>query len=251
MRPSPNSDERPDGCRVDCIILHYTGMQTAEAALQRLTDPKAKVSAHYFIDEDGTVHQLVDERRRAWHAGVSCWQGRDRLNDCSIGIEIVNPGHEWGYRPFTEAQYLALEPLLLTIMTRWSIPRSRVLAHSDIAPDRKEDPGELFDWQRLAASGIGLWPDDGEGRPRSVSSIQTDLRTIGYEVPTDGELDLATKQVIIAFQRRYRPAKINGELDPQTLARLDGVLGALGDVESPFGQSGSLGTRLNEGRTTC
>ena len=144
------------------MVLHYTGMKTAEEALARLCDPAAKVSAHYLIDEDGRILRLADEAKRAWHAGVSCWQGRERLNDCSIGIEIVNPGHEWGYRPFTELQYRALEWLCPLIMARWSIPPLRVLAHSDIAPDRKEDPGELFDWQRLAKSGIGAWPEDAE-----------------------------------------------------------------------------------------
>ena len=226
VRPSPNVDERTKDGAIDCVILHYTGMQTAEAALERLTDPGAQVSAHYFVHEDGAVARLVDEYRRAWHAGASCWQGRERLNDCSIGIEIVNPGHEWGYRPFTEAQYQALEQLIPAICDRWSVPQHRILAHSDIAPDRKEDPGELFDWQRLASNGVGLWPEDGTGKPRSVASVQTELATIGYPVPTNGELDLATRKVIIAFQRRFCPARVDGELDRQTLARLSGVASA-------------------------
>ncbi|MGI9484427.1 MAG: N-acetylmuramoyl-L-alanine amidase [Geminicoccaceae bacterium] len=221
--PSPNIDERPDGCTVDCLILHYTGMKTAEEALGRLCDPAAKVSAHYFIDEDGGIVRLVDESMRAWHAGVSCWQGRERLNDCSIGIEIVNPGHEWGYRPFTEAQYLALEWLCPAVMARWSIPPSRVLAHSDVAPDRKEDPGELFDWRRLAASGIGAWPNEGQGAPRSEAKAIEQLHTIGYSLPDPGD-DKSTVRRLAAFQRRYRPELVDGELDRQTLARLDGVL---------------------------
>lgn len=242
VRRSPNADDRPDGCGIDCLILHYTGMQSGEAALQRLTDPGAKVSAHYLVDEDGAVIRLVEEHLRAWHAGISCWQGRERLNDCSIGIEIVNPGHEWGYRPFTEAQYRALEQLLPMISGRWNIPKSRVLAHSDIAPDRKEDPGELFNWQRLAATGIGLWPEDGPGEPRSVAQVQAELRVIGYAVPTHGDLDQATRNVVVAFQRRFRPACIHGELDQQTLARLDGALALFGAVgcslERPASKAG-------------
>jgi len=221
--PSPNSDARPLGCAVDCLILHYTGMKTGEEALARLCDLEAKVSAHYFIDEDGRILRLVDERKRAWHAGVSFWQGRERLNDCSIGIEIVNPGHEWGYRPFTEAQYQALEWLCPDIMARWSIMPLRVLAHSDVAPDRKEDPGELFDWQRLAASGIGVWPEDGEGAPRSEAEMIAQLYQIGYSLPDPGDCQALTRRVT-GFQRRFRPGRVDGEADRQTLARLDGLL---------------------------
>ncbi|MGI9420651.1 MAG: N-acetylmuramoyl-L-alanine amidase [Geminicoccaceae bacterium] len=221
--PSPNVDERPEGCSVDCLILHYTGMKTADEALARLCDPAAKVSAHYVIGEDGRIVRLVDEMMRAWHAGVSSWQGRERLNDCSIGIEIVNPGHEWGYRPFTEAQYQALERLCPAIMKRWSIPSSRVLAHSDVAPDRKEDPGELFDWPRLAASGIGIWPEDGEGAPRSLDEAIQQLHAIGYSLPDPGD-DRSTVCRLAAFQRRFRPERADGVLDRQTLARLDGLL---------------------------
>jgi N-acetylmuramoyl-L-alanine amidase len=221
--PSPNADERPDGYAVDCLILHYTGMKTAEDALERLCDPAAKVSAHYMIDEDGRIVRLVDEKKRAWHAGVSSWQGRERLNDCSVGIEIVNPGHEWGYRAFTEAQYQALEWLCPTIMSRWSIAPLRVLAHSDIAPDRKEDPGELFDWQRLARSGIGVWPEEGEGRPRPMVDTLHQLHTVGYSLPDPGDRQASTRRVA-GFQRRFRPERVDGELDRQTLARLDGLL---------------------------
>lgn len=220
---SPNVDERPDGCAVDCLVLHYTGMKSAGDALERLCDPAAKVSAHYFLDEDGRIIRLVDENRRAWHAGISYWQGRERLNDCSIGVEIVNPGHEWGYRPFTEAQYQALEWLCPKLMSTFAIPPLRVLAHSDIAPDRKEDPGELFDWKRLAASGIGVWPEDGEGAPRSMAEAIQQLHQIGYSLPTPGD-DRSTVRRLAAFQRRFRPERVDGEQDRQTLARLDGVL---------------------------
>lgn len=198
-------------------------MKTASDALERLCDPNAKVSAHYFIDEDGRILRLVDEKRRSWHAGVSCWQGRERLNDCSVGIEIVNPGHEWGYRPFTEPQYRALEWLCPRLMVKFTIPRLRVLAHSDIAPDRKEDPGELFDWKRLAAAGIGIWPEDGEGRPRALPDVVRQLHQIGYSLPNPGD-DKSTVRRLAAFQRRFRPACVDGEPDRETLARLDGVL---------------------------
>lgn len=198
-------------------------MKTAEDALARLCDPAAKVSAHYMIDEDGRILRLVHEHRRAWHAGVSSWQGREGLNDCSVGIEIVNPGHEWGYRPFTEEQYRALEWLCPLLMSTFAISRSRVLAHSDVAPDRKEDPGELFDWRRLAVAGIGIWPDDGEGTPRSMAEAIDQLHLIGYSLPDSGDRQARTRRVQ-AFQRRYRPERIDGCIDRQTLARLDGLL---------------------------
>jgi N-acetylmuramoyl-L-alanine amidase len=223
-RWSPNVDDRPPGCAVDTLILHYTGMATAAAALDRLCDPGAKVSAHYLVDEDGNVVQLVPEERRAWHAGASTWQGRARLNDCSIGIELVNPGHEWGYRPFTEVQYDACIVLCRAILARWPIPPGRVLAHSDVAPARKQDPGELFDWPRLAAAGIGQWPLPGPGAPRPVGQLQTDLARLGYDVAPSGRLDEATRLVVVAFQRRFRPARVDGLPDRETLARLDGLL---------------------------
>ncbi len=222
--PSPNFDQRPPGCAVDMLILHYTGMPSAEAALERLCDPAARVSAHWLVDEDGTVVALAAEEMRAWHAGVSRWQGRERLNDCSIGIELVNPGHEWGYRPFTEAQYRACIELCREILGRWPIPPRRVLAHSDVAPARKQDPGELFDWRRLAGAGIGLWPRDGAGTARSVADLQRLLARFGYAVTPNGALDRATREVIAAFQRHFRPEVVDGEPDAGTLARLDGLL---------------------------
>ena len=224
QRCSPNADERPAGCAIDTLILHYTGMPTAGAALERLCDPTAAVSAHYLIDEDGSVVQLVPEERRAWHAGVSHWQGRTRLNDCSIGIELVNPGHEWGYRPFTAAQYDACIGLCRAILDRWPIPPDRVLAHSDVAPARKQDPGELFDWARLAAAGIGLWPQPGAGAPRAVGQLQDELARFGYGVTPSGRLDEVTRLAILAFQRHFRPARVDGRLDRGTLACLDGLL---------------------------
>jgi N-acetylmuramoyl-L-alanine amidase len=226
-RLSPNADERPAGVLIDALILHYTGMPTAQAALERLCDPVAAVSAHYLIDEDGAVMALVPEERRAWHAGVSMWQGRPRLNDGSIGIELVNPGHAWGYRPFSEAQYEALIPLCRSILRRWPIPARQVLGHSDVAPERKEDPGELFDWSRLAAAGIGLWPEPGSGRERPVATLQVELARVGYPVPTHGAMDEATCRVIVAFQRHFRPERCDGLADQATRARLDGLLALL------------------------
>jgi N-acetylmuramoyl-L-alanine amidase len=224
QRWSPNVDDRPPSCAIDALILHYTGMPTAAAALDRLCDPEAKVSAHYLVDEDGGVVQLVPEERRAWHAGVSNWQGRACLNDCSIGIELVNPGHEWGYRPFPEAQYDACIELCRAILARWQIPPARVLAHSDVAPARKQDPGELFDWPRLAVAGIGQWPRPGPGASRPVGQLQGDLARIGYELAPSGRLDEATRLVVAAFQRRFRPERVDGLPDRGTLARLDGLL---------------------------
>ena len=226
-RRSPNADERPDGVPVDTLILHYTGMPTAAAALGRLCDPAAKVSAHYLIDEDGTLTALVPEEQRAWHAGASAWAGATGLNDRSIGIELVNPGHEWGYRPFTEAQYAACIGLCRGILGRWPIPPRRVLAHSDVAPERKQDPGELFDWPRLAAAGIGLWPGDGAGAERTVAELQSDLARVGYAAPRHGRLDEATRLVIEAFQRHFRPERVDGRADLGTRARLDGLLALL------------------------
>ena len=223
-RWSPNADDRPAGCAIDALILHYTGMPSAAAALDRLCDPAAKVSAHYLIDEDGDVVQLVPEERRAWHAGVSSWAGRARLNDCSIGIELVNPGHEWGYRPFTEAQYGACVALCQALLGRWPIAACRVLAHSDVAPGRKQDPGELFDWGRLAAAGVGLWPQPGPGEARSMARLQSELARFGYGVPQSGHLDEATRLVLVAFQRHFCPARIDGRPDQAMLARLDGLL---------------------------
>jgi N-acetylmuramoyl-L-alanine amidase len=222
-RPSPNQGPRAPG-PIDMLVLHYTGMTSAASALDRLCDPVAEVSAHYLIEEDGTVWRLVDETRRAWHAGRGFWAGERDINSRSIGIELANPGHEHGYRAFPEAQIEALETLARAVLSRHPIPPNRVLGHSDVAPQRKEDPGELFPWQRLAAAGIGLWSDfagaDAMGGAASVESAQQALARIGYEVTASGRLDAATRAVVIAFQRRYRPTCCNGELDPETMRRI-------------------------------
>ncbi len=218
--PSPNQDVRP--AAVDVLILHYTGMQTARDAIDRLCDPHAKVSSHYVVDEDGTVYSLVPEDRRAWHAGISFWRGRKNLNDVSIGIEIVNPGHDWGYRPFPPAQMRSVTALSAAILTRHPITAGNVVAHSDVAPDRKQDPGELFPWQELARNGVGLWPG-GEGQgtdpgPWDDARVRTALGAVGY----DEALDLAT--LLRAFQRHWRPEAVSGAADAGTILRLDRLL---------------------------
>ena len=218
-RPSPNWDARPQGMPIDMLILHYTGMPSAQAALDRLRDPAARVSSHYVVDEDGAVWRLVGERRRAWHAGVSSWRGQATLNDRSVGIEIVNPGHEWGYRPFPALQMAAVCELCLGILGRHPIPPRNVVGHSDVAPDRKEDPGELFDWPGLAANGVGLWPDTARGAD-AMDDVPAALRAIGY-----GEGDLAT--TLRAFQRHWLPGAISGQADGATRARLHAVAAAV------------------------
>jgi N-acetylmuramoyl-L-alanine amidase len=216
-RPSANFDARPDGAAVDMLVLHYTGMETAEAALQRLVDPAAKVSAHYLIDEDGTIVRLVEEDRRAWHAGVAWWRGATDVNARSIGIELVNPGHEFGYRPFPEAQTGALIDLAADIVARHAIPARNVVGHSDVAPRRKMDPGELFDWPRLAAAGIGLWPGESDTCIMDPDEVTKMLAKIGYETEN---LHLTLK----AFQRHFRPARVTGRIDFETARRLKGLV---------------------------
>ena len=225
--PSPNHDARPDGAAVDILVLHYTGMQTADEALARLCDPEAKVSAHYTIGRDGRIFAHVPEERRAWHAGVSWWAGEKNVNGRSIGIELVNPGHEFGYIPFAEAQIAALIDLAQAILKRHPIPANRVLGHSDVAPARKEDPGELFPWSELAEFGIGLWPGlprrssegakAGEGERRAE-----DLAQFGYGLPP--HTDVPLESVITAFQRHFRPGEINGRWDGECAAALAALL---------------------------
>jgi N-acetylmuramoyl-L-alanine amidase len=236
-RPSPNHDARPGDQPVDILLLHYTDMESAEAALARMTDPAARVSAHYCIDEDGTVYRLVPEERRAWHAGVSFWAGARDINARSIGIELVNPGHTCGYRPFPEAQMRALEELAHGILARHPIPTHRVLGHSDVAPARKIDPGELFDWRRLARAGIGLWPealdmpDPGPAdSPLAVADVQSKLGRFGYGVTVTGVLDQATQQALSAFQRHFRPAAFAGAPDGETRRLLAAVVASIAQI---------------------
>ncbi|MBT6117428.1 MAG: N-acetylmuramoyl-L-alanine amidase [Rhodospirillaceae bacterium] len=232
--PSPNHEPRPAGAEIDILVLHYTGMRSCAEALARLRDPAAKVSAHYLIDEDGAAYRLVAEEARAWHAGVSHWAGDDDVNSRSVGIELVNPGHEFGYRPFPEAQIATLENLAQAILTRCPISPSRVVGHSDVAPARKQDPGELFPWERLARSGIGLWPKPsrplsgtpvfelGDSDPE-VAGFQHALAEYGYGVEATGTHDDRSAGVATAFQRHFRPTLIDGRIDPECLS----ILGAL------------------------
>jgi len=221
-RPSPNFDHRPAGAAgddgaVDMLVLHYTGMKDAQAALARLCDPVAKVSAHYVIDEEGTVFALVDESRRAWHAGAASWRGQGDVNGRSLGIELVNPGHEFGYRDFAEAQMAVLEDLARDILARHAIAPRNVVGHSDVAPRRKRDPGELFDWARLAAEGIGLWPTASEPRVAEEGEVSALLADFGYE--TDG-----LEETLRAFQRHFRQSRVDGAADAETVGVLDAVL---------------------------
>lgn len=227
-RASPNHAPRLPGTTVDALVLHYTGMQTACAALDRLCDPAARVSSHYVVEEDGTVWRLVDEERTAFHAGVSSWRGQDSLNARSVGIEIVNLGHEWGYCPFPPAQLDAVEALCRAVLRRHPIPARNVIAHSDIAPGRKQDPGELFPWAQLADQGIGLWPLGVPNLgcvapatdPASLRLVRTRLAGIGYQVASEGEPDEALAAVLRAFQRHWRPEAVTGLADRGTRARL-------------------------------
>jgi len=216
--PSPNFDDRSHGGPIDMLIVHYTGMPTAADALARLCQPEAKVSAHYLIDEDGRIARLVAEERRAWHAGVSSWAGATDINSRSIGIEMANPGHAFGYRPFPAAQMQALAALAADILARHPIPPAHVLGHADVAPARKCDPGELFDWSYLAARGIGLWPEAGlVAVPPALAEGPGLLAAYGY--------DLADPEAAIrAFQRHFRPERIDGVLDPEALRRLAALI---------------------------
>lgn len=216
-RPSPNFDERK--LPISMIVLHYTGMVDAASAIQRLTDPAAKVSSHYLIAEDGQVVCLVPEDKRAWHAGQAHWRGIDDVNSASIGIELVNPGHENGYRPFAEAQMQALLPLMADIVGRHGITRGNIVGHSDVAPARKDDPGELFEWDRLAKLRLAL------PRPRkhltdplwSDASFLLALERFGYEV-------VDREAAVRAFQRRFRPETVDAVIDGECRAILLSLL---------------------------
>lgn len=240
-RPSPNFNERQGGGPVDTLVLHYTGMPNAEAAIKLLTTVEGKVSSHYTVDEDGTVFAHVPENMRAWHAGMSSWGGASDINSRSVGIEIVNPGHEFGYRPFTSPQIAAVIELCQGIVRRWPIPPARVLAHSDIAPERKIDPGELFPWDELARHGIGRWPRShspnaslqaiGPGaRGDLVVQLQRDLARYGYGVEANGIFDERSQRVVSAFQRHFRRSRFNGIADDETQTILADLLNQLDAV---------------------
>jgi N-acetylmuramoyl-L-alanine amidase len=229
--PSPNYDVRSRS--PDMIVLHYTGMLTGGEALAWLCNPDSRVSAHYMVEEDGTIFALVPEAMRAWHAGASYWRGETDINSCSIGVEIVNPGHAWGYRPFPEPQIAAVIALLTDIRSRWRVLNAEILAHSDVAPDRKEDPGELFPWKRLAAAGHGLWaePDPAPGPAlaqgdagAAVFALQASLAQFGYACLASGTYDTETAAIVAAFQRHWRQRLVDGVADGETRARLTALI---------------------------
>ena len=233
-RPSPNFNDRPTGMAIDLLLLHYTGMSTGEEAIGRLTDAAAKVSSHYVVEEDGRVFALVPEEKRAWHAGASYWAGETDINGCSIGIEIVNAGHEFGYRAFPDVQIAALEELCQEILSRHPIPPSRVLGHSDVAPERKEDPGELFPWARLAAKGIGIWHHRRVVAPShmkegDISHLLERLEVIGYRGTVASED--AARKIVTAFQRHWLPDAIGtadeGRPTPKTISAASEIVSAM------------------------
>jgi len=234
--PSPNFDERTGLGRPDMIVLHYTGMPSTDDALVRLCDPKARVSAHYLVFENGSILQLVPEAKRAWHAGVSSWGGDTDVNSRSVGIEIANPGHEFGYPDFPKRQIAAVIMLCRGILMRHVVRPENVLAHSDVAPSRKQDPGEKFPWRQLAQSGIGLWvepapPADTKiltlgDAGETVTALQKALIDYGYGLEETGRYDAATREVVAAFQRHFRPARVDGIVDTSTQETLRKLLAA-------------------------
>jgi N-acetylmuramoyl-L-alanine amidase len=247
---SPNHGPRKhadgaEGGRPDMLILHYTGMPEAGQALQWLCNPVSGVSSHYFVFENGHVLQLVPEERRAWHAGVSSWHGETDINSCSIGVEIANPGHPGGLPPYPEAQSRAVLDLCRDICARWGISPGRVLAHSDVAPGRKIDPGENFPWDYLAKGGVGLWvtpaPTMGgrflaEGdRGAPVEALQAMLAMFGYGVPVSGEFCERTRTVIEAFQRHWRPGRVDGVADASTITTLRDLIAEVQGAASAVG----------------
>ncbi len=228
-RPSPNFNERVGVSGPDILIMHYTGMQSCQAAVTRLTDAASRVSSHYTVDEDGTIYRHVAETLRAWHAGVSHWRGETDINSRSVGIEIVNPGHEFGYRAFPAAQIDAVMKLSQSIVARHKIPARNVIGHSDIAPGRKADPGELFPWRQLAHEGLGVWVEAKAGRDASlmrpdtgarVGELQASLVRYGYGLEITSVYDEPTELVVSAFQRHFRPSLFHGVADAETMAIL-------------------------------
>jgi len=237
LRPSPNFGVRSAGRTPDMLVLHYTGMETAEGALDWLCMPESQVSAHYLVHEDGLIVQMVAEAKRAWHAGSSVWKGETDINSASIGIEIVNPGHDGDYSDFPAPQIAAVVDLCRNCADRWSIPPERVVAHSDIAPMRKADPGEKFPWRSLSDRGVGHWVEPsraGGGRflqrgdaGQPIEALQAMLRLYGYGIEVNGRYDDLTAAVVTAFQRHFRPARVDGIADVSTIETLHRLLSTL------------------------
>lgn len=223
--PSPNFNERQT--EISMIILHYTGMKSEKEALQRLAAPDSGVSTHYLVANDGQVYKMVNENKRAWHAGAGSWQGFEDINSRSIGIEIDHPGHEWGYRKFSDAQIAKVIALISDIKSRYSIHPTKVLGHSDIAPDRKEDPGELFPWDRLADNGLAIGTYVGPPNERiSYPEALGYLEKVGYNVSERGYA-----AAILAFQRRFCPSETGKALSPQTKAALKWAANAMQEIQ--------------------
>jgi N-acetylmuramoyl-L-alanine amidase len=214
-RPSPNANDR--ALPVSMLVLHYTGMETGKAAIDRLANPASKVSAHYVVEEDGSVIEMVDEARRAWHAGVSYWRGVTDVNSASVGIEIVNGGHDFGLPDYPDAQIRAVADLSRAIISRHGIEPWNIVGHSDIAPGRKIDPGEKFPWERLACEGVGLWAEARADVTPDAGGAARNLHAIGYDP------DVALPVLLAEFQRRFRPTRITSELDSETM----GLIAAL------------------------
>lgn len=228
-KPSPNFGDRPTGHKITMLVLHYTGMKSCDEALDRLCSPEVQVSAHLLVDEDGTVFRLVDDEKRAWHAGHGYWRGVTDVNSASIGIELVNPGHEFGYRAFPPPQIDVLSKICSNLVADYDIAPSNVVGHSDIAPSRKQDPGELFPWQHLAERGIGLWPDESLAPPPHGTTWD-ELMEIGYTAPGEGgtnsaasDMPVSEADVVMAFQRRFLPDNLTGVLDAVTATRISAV----------------------------
>lgn len=244
LMPSPNHEPRRLGVAPTILLLHYTGMESAAVSLQRLCDPGAKVSCHYLVDEQGKIVQMVDEDERAWHAGRASWRGMTDINSASIGIEIQNIGHNGDYPPFTDIQMDAVVALCADIVRRNKIRPEMVLAHSDVSPDRKDDPGEKFDWRRLHEAGVGAWVEPaaetvgasckpGDSSPE-VRNLQAALNGYGYDIAPTGLYDHATELVVVAFQRHFRPSRVDGVADPSTIATLQHLM-----REFPLNPSGT------------
>lgn len=235
--PSPNFGERNKGLEPDMIVLHYTGMPDPEGAITRLCSAGTDVSAHYIVLEDGRIVQTVPEAKRAWHAGVGFWAGEEDINSCSIGIEIINRGHDWGYPDFPSRQIAAVTALCRGIMLRHDLQPHRVLGHSDVSPSRKKDPGEKFPWHSLANSGVGHWVMPapivrGEAMKLGtagddVLALQHALARYGYGIETDGQYNAPTMEVVTAFQRHFRPERVDGLVDHSTLTTLQALLASL------------------------
>jgi len=240
VHPSPNFEERWDGAKPSILLMHYTGLSDCARAIDWLSRPESKVSCHYVIDTDGTIWQMVAEDKRAWHAGAGSWRGNTDVNSASIGIEIHNPGHGGGYPDFPDVQMRAVEALSEDIIRRHGILPERVLGHSDIAPGRKIDPGEKFDWPRLARSGIGHWVDPVPADPiedvlctledrERIVRAQSLLWSYGYGIEITGESDEQSRTVVKAFQRHFRPERVDGIIDNSTVVTLERLIATLPD----------------------